>query len=51
MNQPKKNWESQVDSIQKHLVELAEKKEMLVLRVKKAYMTLDQIKGESEIRN
>ena len=44
MSQPKKHWETKVNQLQQRLEELAIAKEILQLKVQKAYHTLDQIK-------
>lgn len=51
MNRRKVNLEERVDSLQKRLEELAIEKEMLVLRIKKAYVTLEDIKGSRRTKN
>ncbi len=49
MNQPRSSWEAQVTNLQKRLEELAIEKEMLLVKVQKAYTTLEQIKGSNAI--
>jgi|GEM_PF-3765529 len=51
MNRNKMNWEERVDNLQKRLEELAIEKEMLLLRVKKAYVTLEDIKEDQISKN